>query len=197
MRHQLTAHNQILITASASGSVTARSERSRTRSYSWRSTESLDVRSPVATAECRLVTQISSSMPKTRREPLMSMTFSKELAGGGTRPFPRTETAAHGDRINRFRPNQFRSRAQGWVTSLLAAARPHRQRYCQGAEFVGAAYAPADISTLPPAGLSGTTPVAPVVDAQAVEGLASQAGANYRSVTRSKGVRVAGGQIAS
>jgi hypothetical protein len=35
--------------------------------------------------------------------------------------------------------------------------------------------APADISTMPPAGLSGTTPVAPVVDAQAVEGLASQA----------------------
>jgi hypothetical protein len=29
---------------------------------------------------------------------------------------------------------------------------------------------PADISTMPPAGLSGTTPVAPVVDAQAVEG---------------------------
>ena len=35
--------------------------------------------------------------------------------------------------------------------------------------------APADISTMPPAGLSGTTPVAPVVDAEAVEGLASQA----------------------
>ena len=34
---------------------------------------------------------------------------------------------------------------------------------------------PADIGTMPPAGLSGTTPVAPVVDAQAVEGLASQA----------------------
>ncbi|HZZ25543.1 MAG TPA: SPOR domain-containing protein [Roseiarcus sp.] len=34
---------------------------------------------------------------------------------------------------------------------------------------------PADISTMPPAGLSGTTPVAPVVDAQAIEGLASQA----------------------
>ncbi len=33
---------------------------------------------------------------------------------------------------------------------------------------------PADISTMPPAGLSGTTPVAPEVDAQAVEGLASQ-----------------------
>ena len=35
--------------------------------------------------------------------------------------------------------------------------------------------APADISTMPPAGLSWTTPVAPVVDFQAVEGLASQA----------------------
>ena len=34
---------------------------------------------------------------------------------------------------------------------------------------------PADITTMPPAGLSGTTPVAPVVDALAIEGLASQA----------------------
>ena len=34
---------------------------------------------------------------------------------------------------------------------------------------------PADIGTIPPTGLSGTTPVAPVADAQAVEGLASQA----------------------
>jgi SPOR domain len=34
---------------------------------------------------------------------------------------------------------------------------------------------PADISTMPPAALLGTTPVAPVVDAQAIEGLASQA----------------------
>ena len=34
---------------------------------------------------------------------------------------------------------------------------------------------PADISTMPPAGLLDTTPVAPEVEAQAVQGLASQA----------------------
>ena len=58
---------------------------------------------------------------------------------------------------------------------------------------------PADISTMPPAGLSGTTPVAPVVDAQAVEGLASQASAQTTDPepARRVSVRPEGTQIAS
>jgi hypothetical protein len=59
--------------------------------------------------------------------------------------------------------------------------------------------APADISTMPPAGLSGTTPVAPVVAAQAVEGLASQASAQTTDAEPARGVSVRpeGTQIAS
>jgi SPOR domain len=100
--------------------------------------------------------------------------------GGGTRPFPRTETAAHGDRINRFRPNQFRSRAQGWRASAAenAARRTPRQHIARAHNFSGqTAGAPADIGTMPLAGPSGATPVAPEVDAQAVEELTSQASA--------------------
>ena len=53
---------------------------------------------------------------------------------------------------------------------------------------------PADISTMPPAGLSGTTPVAPEVEAQAVQGLASQAsGQTTDHEPARKGVRAAGG----
>ena len=58
---------------------------------------------------------------------------------------------------------------------------------------------PADISTMPPAGLSGTTPVAPVVEAQAVEGLASQASGQTSDPepARKVSVRPEGTQIAS
>src|ERR1700722_5541870 len=58
---------------------------------------------------------------------------------------------------------------------------------------------PADISTMPPAGLSGTTPVAPVVDAQAIEGLASQASGQSADPEPARGVSVRpeGTQIAS
>ena len=58
---------------------------------------------------------------------------------------------------------------------------------------------PADIGTMPPAGLSGTTPVAPVVDAQAVEGLASQASGQTTDPepARRVSVRPEGTQIAS
>jgi SPOR domain len=59
--------------------------------------------------------------------------------------------------------------------------------------------APADISAMPRAGLSGTTPVAPVVDAQAVEGLASQASAQTADPEPARGVSVLpkGTQIAA
>ena len=58
---------------------------------------------------------------------------------------------------------------------------------------------PADISTMPPAGLSGTTPVAPEVDAQAVEGLASQPSAQTTDpeFARRVSVRPEGTLIAS
>ena len=59
--------------------------------------------------------------------------------------------------------------------------------------------APADISTMPPAGLSGTTPVAPVVDAQVVEGLAPKASEQTTDpeLARRVSVRPEGTQIAS
>ena len=58
---------------------------------------------------------------------------------------------------------------------------------------------PADISTMPPAALLGTTPVAPVVDAQAIEGLASQASGQTADPepARRVSVRPEGTQIAS
>ena len=58
---------------------------------------------------------------------------------------------------------------------------------------------PADISTMPPAGLSGTTPIAPKVDAQAVEGLAFQASRQTTDPEPARGVSVrpGGTQIAS
>ena len=57
----------------------------------------------------------------------------------------------------------------------------------------------ADISTMPPAGLSGTTPVEPVVDTQAAEGWASQTSgqATDPEPARRVSVRPEGTQIAS
>jgi hypothetical protein len=54
---------------------------------------------------------------------------------------------------------------------------------------------PADISTMPPAGLLDTTPVAPEVEAQAVQGLTSQPGDHEPAGKAS--VRAEGTQIAS
>jgi hypothetical protein len=58
---------------------------------------------------------------------------------------------------------------------------------------------PSDIGTMPPAGLSGTTPVAPEVDAQAVEGLASRSSAQTTDPesARSRSVRPEGTPTAS
>ena len=73
-------------------------------------------------------------------------------------------------------------------------------RYCRAHNFSGqTADAPADIGAMPPAGLPGTTPVAPVVDAQAVEGLASQASEQTTDPepARRGAVRPEGTQIAS
>ena len=52
---------------------------------------------------------------------------------------------------------------------------------------------PADISTMPPAGLSGTTPIAPEVDGQAVEGLAFQALRQTTDPEPARGVSVRSG----
>jgi len=62
---------------------------------------------------------------------------------------------------------------KGGVPPLLKTppVAPPANDFVRAHNFSGqTAGTPADISTMPPAGLSGTTPVAPVVDAQAVEG---------------------------
>jgi SPOR domain len=74
-----------------------------------------------------------------------------------------------------------------------------RARITAVAPKAATAGTPADISTMPPAGLSATTPVAPVVEPQAAEGLASQASEQTTDpeAARRVSVRPEGTQIAS
>ena len=91
---------------------------------------------------------------------------------------------------------------KGGVPPLLKTppVAPPANDIARGHNFSGqTAYAPADISTMPPAGLSGTTPVGPEVEAQAVEGLASQASEQTTDPepARRVSMRPEGTQIAS
>ena len=88
-----------------------------------------------------------------------------------------------GVRTGRRRHSWFSFRAQGrraWCAKR-AARRALRQRYCQGRTGGETASTPADVSTMPPTGLSGATPVAPKVDTQACDARLPGIGANYRS----------------
>ena len=116
-------------------------------------------------------------MPKTR-EPLMSMTF----GDGGSRGWPgrRHKTVPEDGKLPRmaialtgFALISSALVLKGGVPPLLKTPPvvPPANDTARAHNFSGqTAGTPADISTMPPAGLSGTTPVAPVVDAQAVEG---------------------------
>ena len=158
-------------------------ERARTGKES---TEPFDVRSPpqLHVPPANGTSIVDAEDPRTLDVDDFRRWWQQRLAGEAAqdrsrgRKLPRMAIA-----LTVFAPISSALVLKGGVPPLLKTppVAPPTNDIARGHNFGGqTADAPADISTMPPAGRSGTTPVAPVVDAQALEGLASQGfGANY------------------